>query len=517
MKPQPFPARIFLRRASQTVWVGLLLGALARLPAAVTPAALFQDHAVLQAGKPVRVWGHDAAGQKISVAFAGQQVSAETGPEGTWSVLLAPLTASAEGRGLTIAGSSTVELHDIVVGEVWLCSGQSNMEFPLNQAASADAEIAAANLPLIRQFLVRRKLANAPQPDVTGAWTVSSSVTAGSFTAVGYFFARELSQRLGVPVGLINSTWGGTDIESWMSSESIRANPALGFVNTHWQQQLDRYAENQAQWETFEATENTKLAEANARGETYTKRWHSPVALPDGTPHPNKPSNLYHGMIQGLTPAALAGVLWYQGENNAGRADEYRQLFPVLITGWRRAFGAPELPFYWVQLPNYRGNPTTEDWVALREAQSAALALPATAQAVTIDVGELTNIHPRNKLDVGHRLALLALRDHYGQKIAASGPRFERVEFQGAVATVHFAEVAGGLKYKGEKLLGFEAAGNDRIFHPAQARIDGDTVRVQTPDVPAPVAVRYAWHNFPDASLSNPTHLPAIPFRTDAW
>jgi sialate O-acetylesterase len=517
--PPLFPSNLFPHTMKRLVLASA--GALLFLQSAranVTVSEMFQDHAVLQAGKPLTVWGEAAPREDITVAFAGQSMRTTAASDGTWRVTLAPLAVNRNAAVLTVQGQNTVTVSDVLVGEVWLCSGQSNMQFTLSQASQADAEIAVANLPEIRQFQVHEKAANSVERHVAGTWKVCTRANAGGFTAVGYFFARELSQHLDVPVGLINSTWGGTDIEAWLTPAAIAANPALTFIGPNWQKQLDAYPAAKAAYDQQEAAEEAKAAEARARGETYTKHWNNPVPNPDGSPHRNKPSNLYNGMIAPLQQVALAGVLWYQGENNTARPGEYRLLFPALITGWRNFFAESDLPFYWVQLPNFHGNPHTEDWVALREAQAAALALPATGQAITIDVGEFDNIHPKNKLDVGHRLALLALHRHYGVPLVDSGPQFDHVVFKDAEATVFFRELGGGLIVHGLTTLnGFEVAGMDRVFQPAEARVVGDTVRVHAAKVAAPVAVRYAWHNGATAGLFNHAGLPAAPFRSDAW
>ncbi len=493
-------------------WAALAFAPASR--ADLVPASLFQDHAVLQAGKPVPVWGRADAGEKVSVTFAGQTVATTTGPDGAWHVTLAPLAVSATPARMTLQGNNTLVLDDVLVGEVWLCSGQSNMEWKLNKTTDAEAVIAATDLPLVRQYQVRNNLSNAPKSAAPGKWVAASPATAGSFTGVGFYFARELHARLGVPVGIIHSSWGGTEIEAWMSPASM-ADPSFAFVAQLWQKRLDDYPVAQAKYEAAEAEAALKAAEAKAAGKTYRKPWRRAPAKPDGSPHETKPSAIYHGMIHPLAPAALAGVLWYQGESNAARSDQYRKLFPALIADWRTLFAAPALPFYWVQLPNYRGGPG-EDWAALREAQSLALALPGTGQVIAIDVGDARDIHPINKRDVGLRLALLALRDTYNQPVIASGPRFAGASFSGPAVTVAFTGLADGLAIKGDTLSGFALAGANNVFHPADARLAGDTVVLTSAAVPAPVAVRYAWENAPTATLANSAGLPAAPFRTDA-
>lgn len=499
-----------------TLYVSLIVIAVAPLSAAIKPAPLFQDHAVLQQGKPVPVWGTADAGEKITVSFADQTASTTADAVGIWRVTLAPLKASSTPATLTLTGTNTIVLHDILVGEVWLCSGQSNMEFKLAGANNAQAEIAAANFPLIRQLRIGYKVSNTTLRTAGGEWVAASPATAGKFSAVGYFFAREIHQKLGgIPVGLINSSWGGTAIAPWMDPATL-ADPDLAFVENNWQAKLADYPALQAKHEAAETKDARKAAEAKAAGKSYKKPWRRAPANPDGSPHEDKPAAIYNGMIHPLQPSALAGVLWYQGESNAIRPAEYTKLFPAFITGMRASFAQPDLPFYWAQLSAFTGGPG-EDWPALREAQTAALALQHTGQAITIDIGMEKNIHPVNKQDVGLRLALIALQKHYGRKVIASGPLFKAARFKGAAAQVAFTEMAGGLAAKGGKLSGFELAGTDQKFVAADARIEGATVIVTATTVPAPVAVRYGWRNYLTATLANSAGLPAAPFRSDPW
>ncbi len=496
--------------------IAALLFPAAALFAKVVPAPLFQDHAVLQQGKPVPIWGTADPGEKVTVTFAGQTLATTADAAGRWRVTLAPLKVSAKPATLTLSGTNTVELNDILVGEVWLCSGQSNMEMKLAKADNAEAEIAAARFPLIRQFQVGYEVSNEPLNTAGGTWVPASPETAGKFTAVGYFFARELHRKLGgVPVGLINASWGGTAIEPWMSP-GVLAQREFGFVEKNWRTQLANYPALQAKFEAAEAESARKAAEAKAAGKPYRKPWRRAPANPDGRPHEDKPTAIFNGMIHPLLLAALAGVLWYQGESNSARPAEYKKLFPAFITDLRTSFAQPDLPFYWVQLSAFIGSPG-EDWAGLREAQTAALALPRTGQAITIDIGMEKNVHPANKQDVGLRLALLALKNHYGKTVVASGPLFADATFQGNTAQVAFTDIADGLVVKGDALRGFELAGADKKFVPAEARIEGATVIASAAAVPVPVAVRYGWKNYPVVTLANSAGLPAAPFRSDVW
>ncbi len=502
-----FPSRIVFAVA---------LFAAARLSAAVTPSPLFGDHAVLQAGRPVPVWGQADPGETVTVTFAGQTVTATTGSDGTWRITLDPLKVSATPAKLTFTGNTTIVSEDVLVGEVWLCSGQSNMNLKLAQSADAEAAIAAANVPLIRYLAVPTLAANEPASALKANWAICTPTTAGQFTAVGYYFARKIHETLGIPIGIIHASVGGTDIEAWMTPASIADDPALRFVGPNWQKRLDDFPRLQAEFEAKIAAAEQRAAEATAAGKPFKKPWIPKPPNPDGSPHRDKPSALFNGMVHPLVPTALAGVLWYQGENNITRAEEYRLLFPALITGWREVFARPDLPFFWVQLPNFNGF-SPGSIAALREAQTTALTVPGTAQAITIDIGESKDIHPRNKRDVGERLARIALKKTYGQRVVASGPIFDRVTFSAGKAEISFTETAEGLKVRGDTLTGFEIAGANKTFHPATAQISGTTVIVESPAVPDPVAVRYAWQNDPQAGLANSEDLPAAPFRSDSW
>ena len=474
----------------KTVVPGLLLALLgaAGLRADITFGPVFTDHAVLQRDKLTPIWGRADPHEHVSVRFHGATVGASADDDGRWVVLLPAMTTDADGQDLVADGAkNTAVCHDVVVGEVWLCSGQSNMEFmmedrrkvPQFKLLNGKEEIAAANFPLIRQFEVRRKAAGSPQTTAEGSWIPCTPATAGAFTAVGYFFARDIHLRLNVPVGLIDSTWGGTPIEAWMSPFALASDPAFGVVATRWAQVPPDYP-HKASWE---------------------------------------PAGLFNAMINPLLPYALRGILWYQGESNAVRPTEYHRLFASLITTWRAHFGQGDLPFYWVQISAYQAPPALGGggWAALREAQAQALDLPQTGMAVTVDIGDPKNIHPANKQEVGRRLALIAKANTYDLIADYSGPVFSSAERVGARMRVHFRFADGGLTAADKPLASFELAGADRKFHPATATITGDTLLVQSPAVREPVAVRYAWSDCPEANLYNGAGLPAVPFRSDSW
>lgn len=502
----------------------------------VTLAPLFTDHAVLQRDKPVAVWGKADAGENVVVKFKGQIRQTVAGTDGRWIVYLDALPASAEGAELWAAGKNTVTLQDIVIGEVWLCSGQSNMEFTVSRASNAPQEIAAANFPLIRHVKVRNTVADRPADTVqTTGWQAATPQTAGSFTAVGYFFARDIHQKLGIPVGVVHSSWGGTPVESWMSPAAVNSDPSFKIVDQRWTQNLAEYPARKtaydaalAEWTKAEAMAKNEIATAapkmKPKGDpaklyaAWSKKNPKPRA-PRGAGDPWTPTGLFNGMINPLLPYGLRGMLWYQGESNAERAGEYHKLFAAMITAWRAHFGQGDLPFYWVSLANYDGvpaDPARNSYAFLREAQTQTLALPNTGQALAIDLGNPADIHPTNKQDVGRRLALLARNRIYGTTLDDTGPTFASATREGSALRVKLTH-ASGLIAHDKPPQSLEVAGADKVFYPATAKIERDTLRVAAPQVKEPVAVRYGWKNDPGANLYNGAGLPAVPFRSDTW
>lgn len=457
-------------------------GAIVTARGDVTIATPFRDGVVLQRGKPVAVWGTADAHEAVRVELHGRAArSAETiaDADGKWRVDLAALEASAQPAALVVRGKNTLTVHDVLVGDVWLCSGQSNMFFYVRQAMNAEKEIAAANHPLIRQFLVKSVVSDRPLEMIDGEWQICSPQTVKTFTAVGYFFARDLQKAIGVPIGIIRATLGGSPIEGWMSASALARDPAFSIVAERWEAMR-------------------------------------PKVKGDGIRA--QPSGLYNGLIAPLEPYGLTGFLWYQGEGNHEHPREYGLLFRTMITQWRRDFGQGDLPFLFVQLPNYAepGDTSNELWAWLRESQASALSLPNTGMAVTIDIGHPAQHHPTNKQEVGRRLALIAQRQVYGRAVADSGPTFDRIEKQGGALRVYFKK-AEGLHGVGDLRHMFLLAGPDRTFAPAQCRVDGNTVVISSPAVANPVAVRFEWTNVPDGYLMNSEGLPAAPFRTDRW
>ncbi len=504
-----------------SLFVVLLLAgsAIAREQLRLSP--LFTDGAVLQQGAPVPVWGWAEPGDRVTVTFAGQTHRTRVDEDGRWQVTLRPLAASRRGRPLTARVAARIHVHaaDVLVGEVWLCSGQSNMAWPLKSAKDGADEVAAANHPRIRLLTVPRRPVESPQASFAGRWSVCDPKTAGSFSAVGYFFGRELHRALKTPIGLINSSYGGTPAEAWTSRESLESEPTLAPLLERWSRNLAAYDPDKAKaaYEKQLASWKSAAKKAKADGKPAPRR---PRAPSDPRRSAHRPASLYNGMIAPLVPYAIRGAIWYQGESNAGRAHQYRTLFPRMILDWRRAWASEDLPFHFVQLANFQpvvDAPGESKWAELRDAQLHALrTLPGTGMAVITDIGEARDIHPRNKQDVGRRLALWALARDYGKTLECSGPLCRDHERRGAEIVLRFDHVGKGLVADGE-LRGFAIAGADRKFVWGEARIEGETVVVSHPDVAEPVAVRYAWADNPPCTLRNEAGLPASPFRTDDW
>ncbi len=475
--------------------IALLMGPLAALHAAeLKLAAVFSDHIVLQRDKPVPIWGWADPGEKVTVEFGGIAKTAVADTNGKWLVKLDPLAASAEPRVMTVKSKAEERtVHDVLVGDVWLCSGQSNMSFPVRSANDGETEVADAKHPLMRFFMVPKVAKAKPQSQCGGDWQVCSPETTGTFSAVGYFFGREIHKTLNVPIGLIQSAVGSTAGEAWTSERAL------------------------ASTAEFKSLIGKPIESIKAKVKNAGDEW----AGADGDN--NLPASLYNGMIAPLTPVAIRGAIWYQGENNANdavRAEAYRRLLPLMVNGWRQDFDQ-EFPFYIVQLANFgrRGDSPASDpwrvslWSVLRESQAlAASTLPKSSLAVTIDIGSPQQIHPKNKQEVGRRLALIALAKEYGRDTECSGPVCTAMKIEGDKALLTFTH-AEGLAAKEGALTGFIIAGEDGRFQEAQAIIKGTTVHVSSPEVSKPVAVRYAWSNNPKCNLANSAGLPAQPFR----
>lgn len=646
--------------------------------AEVTLPSVIGDHMVLQRDAPARIWGWADAGEQVTVTFAGQTKQQQADAQGHWSVMLDAMPASAEGRALVVEGTNRIEVADVLVGEVWVASGQSNMEWNVNNSDNPEEERANANHPGLRMWTARRTVAGEPQRDVPGQWKVCTPQNVGAFSAVGYYFARELYTRLDIPVGILHTSWGGTPSEAWTSREKLEAVEAAGPILERFDTMLANYDQRLAayhreleaynakrngpamtdeenafragdfdhsNWETatlpgnwegaghegldgvmwyrrtvtvpdawagkplvlelgpiddFDTTwfGGTKVGETGANvdqawqqprvyriaGENVAAGevaiairvfdphgggglhgqpaqmklrpadanlgdpialagdWHyhisheldptdaaaRPPARPVGPDHPHSPAGLFNGMVAPIVPYTIRGAIWYQGESNAGRAEQYETIFPAMIHDWREQWGQGEFPFLFVQLANFHAyvdHPTDTDWTHLQNAQLHTLhTVPNTGMATIIDIGAANDIHPRNKQDVGLRLALWALADTYGQDVVQSGPIYipGEVKVLDGNMQVSFEDFGSPLAVRGGGVLGgFTIAGEDGVFVEANATIWTDesgnsVVTVQSPDVPNPVHVRYAWKDNPqDANLVNEEGLPAPPFRTD--
>jgi len=482
-------------------------------------AAPFSDHAVLQRDTAVPVWGwSDHPGATVSVAFGGQTKLTRVNASGIWRADLDAMPANATGSDLVVSeGATTVTYHDVVVGEVWLASGQSNMEWGVGSSRYYDEEKAKAPNPLVRDLRVDHVGADLPAGRVkTSGWRSAAPDTVGDFSAVGYYFAQSLAEKLNVPVGIIHSSWGGTAIESWIPEPMLRTSRGWSALNARWQEALRTWPQKYADQPGLEAAWQKAQEEFRTHGTPVTMSWPRP---PMGPGSGFAPARLYNAMIAPFAPYALRGALWYQGESNVGRHVEYAELLPLMIQSWRAAWPQGDFPVLVVQLPNFSdyGKPTGRGWAQLREAQAAAQHVPAVGVAVIIDNDEPDNLHPVDKRPAGERLALIARHRVYHERgLEWTGPVLLDAGRDGAVMRLRFS-YATGLKSRSPEVTGFELAGADRVFHAATAKIDGITVVVSSPAVTEPVAVRYAYTNAPDASLVNAAGLPAAPFRTDDW
>jgi sialate O-acetylesterase len=471
---------------------------------------LFSDNAVLQQGAPIPIWGWADDGERVTVSFRGKSVSA-VAQNGTWRVEV-PKQKAGGPFNLVVEGKNRIERKDILVGEVWVCSGQSNMEWPLNRSFQPDQDIAASANPNLRLFTVPKLRSNEPVNDIKAGWQECGPETVKGFSAVGYYFGRDLQKALGVPVGLIHTSWGGSPAEVWMSRAVLESNPRYKTeILDPYIESKRRYDEELAKWQK-ETDDLKKDGKPAARGQPWT---------------PWKPTELYNGMIAPLIPYRINGAIWYQGESNAGRADQYRTLFADMIRNWRRDWDQGDFTFVAVQLAPWdkgkkrsieqiAASPGDSDWAELREAQNlAAQVLPNVGVAVITDVGDKDDIHPNKKGPVGARLALQAEKIAYKKKIAAAGPTYKSVKIDGNKVTLRFVDADGGLEARGGPLTGFAVCGADRKFVWADAEIRGDKVIVSSISIPNPVAVRYGWSDYPVVNLFNRAGLPASPFRTD--
>jgi sialate O-acetylesterase len=453
----------------------------------VRPHALFSDHMVLQQDVAVPVWGKADPGESVTVSIAGQSKTATAGTDGKWMVKLDKLKSS-DATTMTVKGKNEIIIKDVLIGEVWLGSGQSNMQMQVNGVRNAKAEMAAAKFPKIRMFTVERITAETPQEECGGSWEVCGPDTVMRFSATAYFFGRELHRRQGVPVGLINASWGGTPIQAWTSMEVQKGVKEVAPILETWEKNVSApFDEKQAlaRWERQTEVWKNQVEKAKATGNRPPQAPKKPVAP---RLQPNRPGNLFNGMIAPLVPYAIRGVIWYQGEGNSSGpfAKAYQVQLPLMINDWRKRWNQGDFHFAWVQLPGFKKR--SEDpgaasgWAVIREAMLKSLSLPNTGMAIVIDAGEEANIHPKDKQTVGMRLALWARGQVYGEKIASSGPLPAGHVIEKDVVKVSFTHTDGGLAAKGGELKGFAIAGSDRKWVRANARIDGTKVIVTSPN-----------------------------------
>lgn len=462
---------------------------------------------VIQRDLPVHVWGFAAVGENIQVIFRGESRATTADRLGRWSVYLAPREAGGPFQ-LKVQGADAAQpiiLDDVLVGDVWVASGQSNMEFELRKASTAAQDLPNSRNPRIRLLIVKKKAADYAESDIdSDGWAVSDPDTAKDFSAVAWYFAREIEQREHVPVGIIDSTWGGTVAESWTRLGAIGEDASLAPLFISRGKMTDRGATALLE----EKAEQRESEEARTQGKPMPQfRWHPPLASWG-------PGLLWNGMIAPLTPFPIRGAIWYQGESNSAldRAPFYNHIFRTLIEDWRTQWGIGDFPFLYVQISNYKSTPA-EDWAALRDQQLKTLEMRNTSMAVTIDIGNPDDVHPTDKLDVGLRLARGARSIAYGESIEYDGPLFRQATPEGTAIRVWF-DHARGLAAQGGELTGFEVAGLDGKFTPASARIEGETVVATSSSVAEPVFVRYGWANSPQCNLFNGEGLPASPFTS---
>jgi sialate O-acetylesterase len=500
---------------------GLCLAAVSARADVRLPAVI-GDNMVLQRAMATPIWGWADAGETVTVSFLGKSKTAQPDASGKWMLKLDAAQAGGPFE-MTIRGKNQLVLKNVLVGEVWLCSGQSNMQMTVQSSNNSQAEIAAADYPRIRLISVPTKGTQEPQADFKGQWAECSPKTVGGFSAAAYFFGRELQLHINVPIGLIHCSWGGSSCEAWVKRSLLEKDPQYAPLLQRWEETVATYDPVQAQAAHEKRLEAWKVAAAAAK--KARKEAPRPPRNPgDPRTGQHRPANLYNGMLLPLMPYAIRGAIWYQGESNASRAYQYRHLFPLMIRNWREDWGQGDFPFYFVQLANFREQkpePAESDWAELREAQTMTLKLPNTGQAVTIDIGDAKDIHPKNKQEVGRRLALWALARDYGRRVECSSPMYKSMEKEegetGKKIVIHFDHVTTGIAARNKQIRGFAIAGADRKFVWADAAIDGQTVVVSSPKVADPVAVRYAWADNPVCNLFNQNNLPVCPFRTDTW
>ena len=566
------PAMTLLPTSRPFFQLSLLLFVLAptlALRADVKMPAIFGDHMVLQQDIKIPVWGWADPGESVAVTLGDDTAKTTADGGGKWTVSLEPVKTTATALTLTVKGKNSLTFTDVLVGDVWVCSGQSNMEFALGNeykgqkcfggASDSTTALPAANDPQLRLFLVTKKNALDPQTDVVGTWELCTPESAARFSAVGYFFGQEMRKTLNRPIGLIGTYWGGTPAQSWTSLEALQQPPQFEKYVTAIQDTKANYDKAKADYPAAVEAFRAKMKDWNARilpgYDPILKQWQADQkkAIAAGQPAPqhpqpsepmpkppiapdggaNTPTVLFNGMISPIIPYGIKGAIWYQGEANGGNGPEYRTLFPRMITDWRTRWNEGDFPFLFVQLAaftNPQKVPSEGGWALLREAQLKTLSLPNTGMAVAIDVGNGYDIHPKDKHDVGLRLALAAKHVAYGQDLVYSGPIYDSMKVDGNKIRISFKQLGTGLKMgippwtadgkpapEPKELTGFAITGADKQWVWAKAELDGNEVVVSSDEVATPVAVRFGWASNPSCNLYNKEGLPASPFRTDDW
>jgi sialate O-acetylesterase len=487
---------------------------------------IFSDNMVLQRGSNIPIWGWAYPGEHITANLGNYSAETVTAADGKWKLFFGPIEAGGPYQ-LVISGKNAIIINNVLIGEVWVCSGQSNMEMPVDSVATwysgvhnYKEEISKANYPQIRLFKESRIVSEKPQDDCEGLWSQCSPASVSDFSAVAYFFGRKLYHELGIPVGIIDASNGGTNIEAWMSKEVLESEAGFRPYLDEFRKLMDDYPKLLKVYEQRMAIHQKEVEEAKAAGKPVP--WRGPMP-PAGPGDRNTPSGLYNGMIAPLMHSCITGVIWYQGENNTGNPHLYEKLFPALIKNWRHNWSQGDFPFYYVQLAGFNTKQTwwgggSKNWVLLREAQLKTLSVPNTGMAVASDVGDANDTHMKNKQEVGRRLALIALAKTYHCNIICSGPSYKSMDIEGNRIILHFenadSELTSG---DGEEIKGFTISGEDKKFYNAIAVVHGDIIEVSCKEVMKPVAVRYSWKDYPDANLCNKEGLPASQFRTDNW
>jgi sialate O-acetylesterase len=495
--------------------------------AEVKLTSLFNDHMVLQREMKVPVWGTADAGEKITVTFSKQKINTVADANGNWKVGLAKLSAGGP-YTLTVTGKNTITVQDVYVGEVWLCSGQSNMDMTVAKedrywcgVIHEKEEVSKANYPTIRVFDVDFTPNATPRQSVTGKWEIVSPQTVGHLSAAAYFFARDLQAKLKVPVGLVTTAYGASTAEAWISNEAMRSNPKLSFLLDSFQAKLNRYTGDTAAKTKYLAAREKWKADAD-KAKSEGKDPPRGPRNPDPVMDQHNATVLWNGMVAALVPYAIRGALWYQGESNGPTANIYKDIMETLIGDWRKQWNEGNFPFIYVQLANHEKlitDPVKNDpMVTVRDHQLQNLSIPNTAMVVAIDnadPADYGNIHPKNKQEIGKRLALAALGLVYGEKIIYSGPIFDKMSVEGNKVRISFKNTGSGLMVKGDTLKGFAVAGADKKFVQADAVVDGNSVVVSAAGLTDPAMVRYGWAKNPPTNLYNKEGLPASPFKTD--